>query len=77
MIFLVMFLYRVNTKNRKCFSDQMNRNHFDIILARRDWSCSTMENLRCLNIALKKLIRQMIAARNILTVCSDHVTSTF
>ena len=52
-------------------------NRFDIVFARRDWICSTMENLRCLNIALKKLIRQMIAARNILTVCSDHVTSTF
>ena len=37
---------------RKCCSDQMNRNRFDPILALRDWSCSTMENLRCLNFAV-------------------------
>ena len=35
-----------------------------------------MKNLRCLNIALKQLIRQMVAARNVLTVCSYHATST-
>ena len=51
--------------DRKCFSDQMNRNRFDPILARRDWSCSTMENLRCLN--LDKLIKQSRA------VCICHV----
>ena len=43
------FYYQVNMKDRKCFSDQMNRNRFHPILAWHDWSCSTMENLRCLN----------------------------
>ena len=42
----------INMKDRKCFSDQMNRNHFDPILARCDWSCSTIENLKCLNFAV-------------------------
>ena len=36
------FNYQVNMKDRKCFSDQMKRNRFDPILARRDWSCSTI-----------------------------------
>ena len=46
------FYYQVNMKDRRCFSDLMNRNRFDSILARRDWSCFTMENLRCLNFAV-------------------------
>ena len=29
-----------NLKKRQLFSDQMNRNHFDLILARRYWNCS-------------------------------------
>ena len=31
---------------------QVNRNHFDLILARRYWNCSTMENQGCLNSAV-------------------------
>ena len=39
----------VNTlKERQLCSDQMNRNHFDLILARCYWNFSTLENLRCL-----------------------------
>ena len=44
MIFLVIFF------------DQMNRNRFDPILGRGDWSCSTTENLRCVNSAANKII---------------------
>ena len=29
-----------NLKDRKRFSDQMNRNRFDPIQVRRDWNCS-------------------------------------
>ena len=36
------FYYQVNMKDMKCFSDQMNGNRFDPILARSDWSRSTM-----------------------------------
>ena len=39
------------------FFDQMNRNRFDPTLARGDWSCSTMENLRCVNSAVNEIIR--------------------
>ena len=46
-----------NSKDRKLFSDQMNRNHFDQIIGRRDWSCSTTENLRCLNSAVNEIIQ--------------------
>ena len=35
-----------NLKERQIFSDHMNRNRFDSILATRYWSCSTIENLR-------------------------------
>ena len=70
------FYHRVNMKDRKCFSDKMNRNRFDPILARRDWSCFTMTNLRCLNSAVNKLIKQSRAARNFLTVCY-YVTLKF
>ena len=42
-------------KYRKRFSDQINRNHFDLILAMRDWSYSTMENLRYLNFAVNEI----------------------
>ena len=38
-----------NLKERQRFSDEMNRNRFDLILARRYWNCSTIDNLRCLN----------------------------
>ena len=37
-------------------SDQMNRNHFDPILARPNLSCSTMENLTCHNFAVYDII---------------------
>ena len=36
-------------KGKKLFLAQMNRYRVDLILARRYWNCSTMENLRCLN----------------------------
>ena len=45
-----------NAKDSKLFSDQINRNHFDPILNRCDWSCATMENLRCLNSAVNEII---------------------
>ena len=35
-----------NLKERQRFSDQMNRNRFDLILARHYWNCSTIDNLR-------------------------------
>ena len=31
-----------NLKDRKLFFDQLNRNRFDPISARRDWNCSTL-----------------------------------
>ena len=55
-------------EDRKCFSDQMNRNCLDPIFTRGDWSLSTMKNLRCLNFGVNKLIKQSRAARNFLTV---------
>ena len=39
-----------NLKERKLFSDQMNRNRFDPIPARRDWNCSIVQNLRNLKL---------------------------
>ena len=47
--------FTIEMKVWKCFSDLMNKNHFDQILAWRDWSCSTMENLRCLNFAVNEM----------------------
>ena len=41
-----------NLRVKKCFPAQMNRNCFDLILARSYWNCSTMENLRCINSAV-------------------------
>ena len=38
-----------NLKEKQLFSDKMNRNRFDLILARHYWNFSTTENLRCLN----------------------------
>ena len=45
-----------NLKKRQLFSDQMNRNHFDLILARRYWNCSTIENLSCLKFAVNEIV---------------------
>ena len=45
-----------NLKERHHFSELMNRNRFDLILARRYWNCSAIENLRCLNSAVNKTI---------------------
>ena len=42
-------LLAYNLKERQIFSDQINRNCFDLILATRSWNCSIIENLRCLN----------------------------
>ena len=45
----------VNNLNRgKNFSDQMNRNRLDLILARCDRNCCTMEKLRCLKSAVNE-----------------------
>ena len=43
-------------KGKKLFLAQMNRYRVDLILARRYWNCSTMENLRCLNTAVSEMI---------------------
>ena len=43
-------------KERQLFSDQMNRNRFNLILARRYWNCSTIENLRCLNSVVNEIL---------------------
>ena len=36
--------------------DQINRNRFDLILARLYWNCPTIENLRCLNFDANEII---------------------
>ena len=41
----------LNIKDRNCLFDQMNISLYPIF-AMRDWSCSTIENLRCLNFAV-------------------------
>ena len=46
-----------NSNDRKFFFGQVNRNHFDQIIGRRDWSCSTTKNLRCLNSAVNEIIQ--------------------
>ena len=38
-----------SSKERQRFSNQMNRNWFDLIIARRYWNCSTIKNIKCLN----------------------------
>ena len=45
-----------NLKEMQLFSDQMNRNYFDLILAKQNWNCSPTENLRCLNSAVNERI---------------------
>ena len=45
-----------NAKDMKLFSDQMNRNRPDPILARCDWSCSAMDTLRCLNSGVNEIV---------------------
>ena len=60
----------VNNLREKLFPAQMNRNRFDLILARNYWNCSTMENLRCLNSAVSAvneliLLKQFGAARKL------------
>ena len=57
MIILMGWLVVDNLKVRQLFSDQMNRNRLDLILARRYYNCSTIENLRCLNSAANEIIR--------------------
>ena len=47
----IFFLW-VNNWKEKENPAQVNRNRFDLILARRYWNCSTMENLRCPNCAV-------------------------
>ena len=61
-----------NLKDRKLFSDQTNSNHFDPILTRREWNCSTVQNLTCLNYLIK-----FGATRTFITACSRHITCTF
>ena len=48
---MILFLW-VNNLKEKENPAQVNRNRFDLILARRYWNCSTMENLRCPNCAV-------------------------
>ena len=43
-------------KEKKHFPAQMNRNSFDLVLARLYWNCSTIENLRYLNSAVNEII---------------------
>ena len=43
-----------NLRGRKLFSNQMNRNRFDLILASPDRSCCTMNKLRCPNSAVNE-----------------------
>ena len=43
-------------KERQLSSNQTNRNRFDLIPARHDWNCSTIENLSCLNFAANEII---------------------
>ena len=45
-----------NLKEKQVFSDQMNRNLFDLILAGHYWNCSTIENLRCLKSVVNEII---------------------
>ena len=45
-----------NLSEKQIFSDQMNRNRPDLILARCHWSCSTIENLLCVNSAVNEII---------------------
>ena len=45
-----------NLKERQRFTDQMNRNRFDLILATRYWNCSTIENRRCLDSIVNEMI---------------------
>ena len=59
-----------NLREKKIFLAQMNRNRFDLILARSYWNCSTMENLRCLSSAVSAvneiiLLNQCGAARKL------------
>ena len=59
-----------NLREKKIFLAQMNRNRFDLILARSSWNCSTMENLRCLSSAVSAvneiiLLNQCGAARKL------------
>ena len=59
-----------NLRENKFFLAQMNRNHFDFILARNYRNCSTMENLRCLNSSVSAaneliLLKQFGAARKL------------
>ena len=45
-----------NLKERQIFSNQMNINCLDLILARPSWNCSTVGYLRCLNPVLNETI---------------------
>ena len=45
-----------NLKEKKLFPAQVNRNCFDLILARRYWNCSTMENLKYLNADVNEIM---------------------
>ena len=45
-----------NLKERQLFSDQMNRNHFNLNHARHYWNCYTIENLRFLYSTVNEII---------------------
>ena len=53
-----------NLKERQLFSDQMNRNRFDLILARRYYNCSPIENLRCLILLQMKKFYETVWSSN-------------
>ena len=53
-----------NLTDRQLFSDQMNRNRLDLILARRYCNCLTVENLRCVNYAVNET-RQLISRKSL------------
>ena len=53
------------------FFEQMNRNCFDLVLARCNWNCSTMEDLKCFYAAINETIlleQSGEVARKFLTV---------
>ena len=56
-----------NLKEKQLFPAQMNRYRFDLILARRYWNCSIMENLRYLTSDVDEIIFKTV--RNSKEVC--------
>ena len=57
----------VNNLKEKKLPAQVNRNCFDLILARRYWNCFTMDSLRCLNSAVPAVMMKSFYK----TLCSS------